>query len=79
MKHRVRSHRKFGYQSIQDATASTMAAMAEVLGLALPGNAAIPGPDSRRLALAEMSGRRAVEMALAWRWRWPAGPSPPRS
>jgi len=46
-------------------TASTMAAMAEVLGLALPGNAAIPGPDSRRLALAEMSGRRAVEMAIA--------------
>jgi dihydroxy-acid dehydratase len=46
-------------------TASTMAAMAEVLGLTLPGNAAIPAPDSRRLALAEMSGRRAVEMALA--------------
>jgi dihydroxy-acid dehydratase len=46
-------------------TASTMAAMAEVLGLALPGNAAIPAPDSRRLALAELSGRRAVEMALA--------------
>jgi dihydroxy-acid dehydratase len=46
-------------------TASTMAAMAEVLGMALPGNAAIPAPDSRRLALAEMSGRRAVEMALA--------------
>jgi dihydroxy-acid dehydratase len=46
-------------------TASTMAAMAEVLGLALPGNAAIPAPDSRRLVLAEMSGRRAVEMALA--------------
>ena len=46
-------------------TASTMAAMAEVLGLALPGNAAIPAADSRRLALAEMSGRRAVEMALA--------------
>src|ERR1051326_7814469 len=45
-------------------TASTMAAMAEVLGLALPGNAAIPAPDSSRLALAEMSGRRAVEMAL---------------
>src|SRR6202040_1833547 len=65
MKRRVRSHRKFGYQSIQDATASTMAAMAETLGLALPGNAAIPAPDSRRLALAEMSGRRAVEIALA--------------
>jgi len=46
-------------------TASTMAAMAETLGLALPGNAAIPAPDSRRLALAEMSGRRAVEVALA--------------
>ena len=45
-------------------TASTMAAMAEVLGMALPGNAAIPAPDSRRLVLAEMSGRRAVEMAL---------------
>jgi dihydroxy-acid dehydratase len=46
-------------------TASTMAAMAEVLGLALPGNAAIPAPDARRLALAELSGRRAVEIALA--------------
>jgi len=46
-------------------TASTMAAMAEALGMALPGNAAIPAPDSRRLALAESSGRRAVEMALA--------------
>src|SRR5712691_9557788 len=46
-------------------TASTMAAMAEVLGMTLPGNAAIPAPDSRRLALAELSGRRAVEMARA--------------
>jgi dihydroxy-acid dehydratase len=44
-------------------TASTMAAMAETLGMTLPGNAAIPAPDSRRLVLAEMSGRRAVEMA----------------
>jgi len=43
-------------------TASTMASMAEALGLALPGNAAIPAPDSRRLALAELSGRRMVEM-----------------
>jgi L-arabonate dehydrase len=40
-----------------------MASMAEALGMTLPGNAAIPGPDSRRLALAELSGRRAVEMA----------------
>jgi len=51
-------------------TASTMASMAEALGLTLPGNAAIPAPDSRRLALAELSGRRAVEMALA------GGPKP---
>ncbi len=46
-------------------TASTMAAMAEALGMTLPGNAAIPAPDSRRLAFAESSGRRAVEMAAA--------------
>ena len=44
-------------------TASTMASMGEALGMALPGNAAIPAADSRRLALAEMAGRRAVEMA----------------
>jgi dihydroxy-acid dehydratase len=44
-------------------TASTMASMAEALGMTLPGNAAIPAPDSRRLVLAELSGRRAVEMA----------------
>jgi L-arabonate dehydrase len=46
-------------------TASTMASMAEALGMTLPGNAAIPAPDARRLALAELSGRRAVEMARA--------------
>ncbi len=46
-------------------TASTMAAMAEALGMALPGSAAIPAPDSRRLALAEVSGRHAVELAKA--------------
>src|SRR6266852_5142016 len=51
-------------------TASTMAAMVEALGMTLPGNAAIPAPDSRRLALAELSGRRAVEMARA------GGPKP---
>jgi len=44
-------------------TASTMASLAEALGMALPGNAAIPAPDSRRLQLAEMSGRRAVQLA----------------
>ena len=43
-------------------TASTMASMAEALGMTLPGNAAIPAPDSRRYQLAEASGRRAVGM-----------------
>src|SRR5206468_12230698 len=43
--------------------ASTMASMAEALGMTLPGNAAIPAPDSRRLALAELSGRRAAGLA----------------
>jgi dihydroxy-acid dehydratase len=43
-------------------TASTMASMAEALGMTLPGNAAIPAPDSRRLALAEATGKRIVEM-----------------
>ena len=43
-------------------TASTMASMAEALGMTLPGNAAIPAPDSRRYQLAEASGRRMVEM-----------------
>eukprot|EP00579_Thalassiosira_antarctica_P009570 CAMPEP_0201910748 /NCGR_PEP_ID=MMETSP0903-20130614/2004_1 /ASSEMBLY_ACC=CAM_ASM_000552 /TAXON_ID=420261 /ORGANISM="Thalassiosira antarctica, Strain CCMP982" /LENGTH=507 /DNA_ID=CAMNT_0048445419 /DNA_START=689 /DNA_END=2213 /DNA_ORIENTATION=- len=43
-------------------TASTMACMAESLGISLPGNAAIPAVDSRRKALAHMSGMRIVEM-----------------
>jgi dihydroxy-acid dehydratase len=43
-------------------TASTMACMVESLGLSLPGNAAIPAPDSRRKVLAHMSGMRIVEM-----------------
>jgi len=43
-------------------TASTMASMAESLGLTLPGAAAIPAPDSRRKVLAHMSGCRIVEM-----------------
>jgi len=46
-------------------TASTMASMAETLGMTLPGSAAIPAPDSRRLQMAELAGRRAVEMASA--------------
>jgi L-arabonate dehydrase len=44
-------------------TASTMASLCEGLGLALPGNGAIPAADARRKALAFESGRHAVEMA----------------
>ncbi|MGW6333125.1 IlvD/Edd family dehydratase [Nocardia rhamnosiphila] len=43
-------------------TASTMASIAEALGLALPGNAAIPAVDSRRRVHARDSGVRIVEM-----------------
>ena len=43
-------------------TASTMASMVEVLGMSLPENAAIPAADTRRNRLAQMSGRRIVEM-----------------
>ncbi|GLY78969.1 IlvD/Edd family dehydratase [Actinoallomurus iriomotensis] len=43
-------------------TASTMACMVETLGLALPGNAAIPAVDARRRLLANESGFRAVAM-----------------
>ena len=43
-------------------TASTMASMAEALGMAMPQNAAIPAVDSRRNVLAQQAGRRIVEM-----------------
>ncbi|WP_373356483.1 L-arabinonate dehydratase [Pseudoroseicyclus sp. CXY001] len=43
-------------------TASTMASMAEALGMALSGNAAIPGVDSRRAVMAQLTGRRIVQM-----------------
>jgi len=43
-------------------TASTMASMVEALGISLPENAAIPAPDTRRKRLAQLSGRRIVEM-----------------
>ncbi|WEK51539.1 MAG: L-arabinonate dehydratase [Candidatus Kaistia colombiensis] len=43
-------------------TASTMASMAESLGVTLPGNAAYPAVDARRARLARMTGRRAVAM-----------------
>ncbi|HMH22083.1 MAG TPA: IlvD/Edd family dehydratase, partial [Puia sp.] len=43
-------------------TASTMACMVESLGLTLPGAAAIPAVDSRKKVLAQLSGRRIVNM-----------------
>ncbi|MEM8872317.1 MAG: dihydroxy-acid dehydratase, partial [Pseudomonadota bacterium] len=43
-------------------TASTMASMAEALGMALSGNAAIPAVDSRRRMMAQLTGRRVVQM-----------------
>lgn len=46
-------------------TASTMTSLAEALGMTLPGSANIPAPDSRRMAIAELSGREAVAMIEA--------------
>ena len=43
-------------------TASTMAAICEALGMALPGNAAIPAVDSRRQQLSEAAGRQIVRL-----------------
>jgi dihydroxy-acid dehydratase len=43
-------------------TASSMASMVEALGLSLPGNAAIPAVDAARKVLAQLSGKRIVEM-----------------
>jgi len=43
-------------------TASSMACMVEALGLSLPGNAAIPAPDTARKVIAHYSGMRIVEM-----------------
>ena len=43
-------------------TASTMASMVETLGMSLPENAAIPAVDARRYTLAQLTGRRIVDM-----------------
>ena len=45
-------------------TASTMTSLAEAMGMTLTGCANVPAPDSRRLSMAEQSGRRAVD--LVW-------------
>ncbi|MFB6365351.1 IlvD/Edd family dehydratase [Paenibacillus elgii] len=46
-------------------TASTMASIAEALGMALPGCAAIPAPDSRRRHMAERTGSQIVNLVKA--------------
>jgi dihydroxy-acid dehydratase len=46
-------------------TASTMACMAEALGIALSSNATWPAVDARRNRLARLTGRRAVELVQA--------------
>ncbi len=43
-------------------TASSLASMSEALGLTLPGMSAIPAVDSRKKMMAQLSGRRIVEM-----------------
>ncbi|MCI5110333.1 MAG: dihydroxy-acid dehydratase family protein [Marivita sp.] len=45
-------------------TASTMNAMAEALGMSLPGNSAIPAPFRERMAMAYETGKRCVQMVL---------------
>jgi dihydroxy-acid dehydratase len=48
---------------VEMGTASTMASVVEAIGMSLPGSAAIPAMDARRVAMAEATGRRAVELA----------------
>ncbi|MDG2356374.1 MAG: dihydroxy-acid dehydratase family protein [Paracoccaceae bacterium] len=43
-------------------TASTMNAMAEALGMSLPGCSAIPAPFRERMSMAYLTGKRIVEM-----------------
>jgi dihydroxy-acid dehydratase len=54
-------HRSHGHCMVM-GTASTMASMAEALGVAMPGNAAYPAVDARRNVIARMAGRRIVEL-----------------
>ena len=54
-------HRSKGH-CMTMGTASTMASMVESLGISLPGNAAIPAVDANRYRLAQLTGRRIVDM-----------------
>jgi dihydroxy-acid dehydratase len=53
--------RSFGH-CMTMGTASTMTAMAETLGMTLPGASSIPAADSNHPRMATRSGRRIVEM-----------------
>jgi dihydroxy-acid dehydratase len=46
-------------------TASTMACLAETLGMQLPGSAAWPAVDTRRIRTAHLAGQRIVELACS--------------
>ena len=48
-------------------TASTMAVVAEALGMTIPGFAGTPAPDARLLSLSHESGRLIVEMVASQR------------
>ncbi|MET9242892.1 IlvD/Edd family dehydratase [Nonomuraea sp. NPDC003709] len=48
-------------------TASTMACMAEALGMTIPGTAGTPAPDSRLLERSHETGRLAVDLVLEGR------------
>ena len=43
-------------------TAATMTALADVIGLCLPGTSSIPAADSNHIAMCSAAGRRSVEM-----------------
>ena len=54
-------HRSHGH-CMTMGTASTMASMAEALGVGMPGNAAYPAVDARRNVIARMAGRQIVSL-----------------
>jgi dihydroxy-acid dehydratase len=54
--------RSCGGHCMTMGTASTMACLAEALGMQLPGSAAWPAADSRRYATAQSAGQRIVQL-----------------
>jgi dihydroxy-acid dehydratase len=54
-------HRSHGHCMVM-GTASTMTSLAEALGMTLTGCANIPAADTRRMAIAQQTGRRIVAM-----------------